>query len=79
MISNYCAVWKRDRIPKDYLTLLRFAIYDILHCVEIPQSVSINEAVELAKEYSTQDSAKFINGILGSFARARTTPSLPDS
>jgi N utilization substance protein B len=52
--------------------LLRLAIYEILHREEIPQSVSINEAVELAKRYSTADSAKFINGILGSFARERT-------
>jgi N utilization substance protein B len=43
-----------------------------LHRDDIPQSVSINEAVELAKRYSTQESAKFINGILGSFAREKS-------
>jgi hypothetical protein len=52
--------------------LLRLALYEILYREDIPQSVSINEAVELAKRYSTQESAKFINGILGSFAREKT-------
>ncbi len=52
--------------------LLRLALYEITSRDDIPQSVSINEAVELAKKYSTADSAKFINGILGSFARERT-------
>jgi N utilization substance protein B len=45
-----------------------------LYREDIPQSVSINEAVELAKRYSTQESAKFINGILGSFARDKERP-----
>jgi N utilization substance protein B len=79
IISTYSAGWTLERMPNADRNLLRLAIYEILHCDEIPQSVSINEAVELAKEYSTQDSAKFINGILGSFARARTASSLPDS
>jgi N utilization substance protein B len=52
--------------------LLRLSLFEILHRDDIPQSVSINEAVELAKRYSTQESAKFINGILGSFAREKT-------
>ena len=69
IISKYSAGWTLERMPNADRNLLRLAIYEILHCDVIPQSVSINEAVELAKEYSTQDSAKFINGILGSFAR----------
>ena len=71
VISKYSAGWTLERMPNADRNLLRLAIYEILHCEEIPQSVSINEAVELAKEYSTLDSAKFINGILGSFARER--------
>jgi N utilization substance protein B len=73
IITKYSAGWTLERMPNADRNLLRLAIYEILHCDEIPQSVSINEAVELAKEYSTQDSAKFINGILGSFARERAT------
>jgi len=72
IITKYSSGWTLDRMPNADRNLLRLAIYEILHREEIPQSVSINESVELAKEYSTIDSAKFINGILGSFARERT-------
>lgn len=71
IIQKYSAGWTLDRMPNADRNLLRLAIHEILHHEDIPQSVSINEAVELAKEYSTQDSAKFINGILGSFVRGR--------
>ncbi|MBV9470617.1 MAG: hypothetical protein JOZ57_15365, partial [Abitibacteriaceae bacterium] len=56
---------------------LRLALYEIIYRDDIPQSVSINEAVELAKRYSTADSAKFINGILGSFVRERGNSGKP--
>lgn len=69
IISKYSAGWTLDRMPNADRNLLRLAVYEILHHEEIPQSVSINEAVELAKQYSTQESAKFINGILGNFVR----------
>ena len=71
IITKYSAGWTLDRMPNADRNLLRLAVYEILHRPDIPQSVSINEAVELAKQYSTIDSAKFINGILGSFARER--------
>jgi N utilization substance protein B len=71
IIERYAAGWTLDRMPNADRNLLRLALYEILHREEIPQSVSINEAVELAKRYSTAESAKFINGILGSFARDR--------
>jgi N utilization substance protein B len=69
IIERYAAGWALDRMPNADRNLLRLALYEVLHRDDIPQSVSINEAVELAKRYSTADSAKFINGILGSFAR----------
>ena len=71
IISKYSAGWTLDRMPNADRNLLRLAVYEILHVEEIPQSVSINEAVELAKQYSTIDSAKYINGILGTFVRER--------
>lgn len=49
--------------------LLRLALFEILHSNDVPPAVSINEAVELAKTYSTKDSARFINGILGKVAQ----------
>jgi transcription antitermination protein NusB len=72
IIARYAAGWTLERMANADRNLLRLALYEILHREDIPQSVSINEAVELAKRYSTADSAKFINGILGSFVRDRT-------
>jgi N utilization substance protein B len=71
-ITRYAAGWTLERMANADRNLLRLALYEILHRDDIPQSVSINEAVELAKRYSTQESAKFINGILGSFAREKS-------
>ncbi|MDQ3814099.1 MAG: transcription antitermination factor NusB [Armatimonadota bacterium] len=71
IIVRYATGWSLDRMANADRNLLRLALYEILYRDDIPQSVSINEAVELAKRYSTADSAKFINGILGSFARDR--------
>ena len=49
--------------------ILRMAIYEILYRVDIPTSVSINEAIEIAKKYGTEDSGAFVNGILDRVAR----------
>ena len=73
IITQFAAGWSLERMANADRNLLRLAIHEILHRDDIPQSVSINEAVELAKRYSTAESAKFINGILGTFARSRTS------
>lgn len=57
--------WKIDRIPKIDLILLRIACYEIMFMKTIPTSVSISEAVILAKRYSTEESKSYINAILG--------------
>ncbi|WZL71441.1 transcription antitermination factor NusB [Clostridiaceae bacterium 35-E11] len=57
--------WKLNRIAKVDLAILRLAITEIFYFEDIPNSVSINEAVEMAKTYGTEESSKFINGILG--------------
>ena len=57
--------WSIDRIAKMDLPILRVAVYEMKHREDIPVGVSINEAVELAKKYGSDDSARFINGILG--------------
>ncbi len=72
IIARYAAGWTLERMANADRNLLRLALYEILYRDDIPQSVSINEAVELAKRYSTADSAKFINGILGNFCRERS-------
>lgn len=56
--------WKLHRMPVVDLSILRFATYEILYIDEIDAATSINEAVEIAKSYSTPNSSKFINGVL---------------
>jgi N utilization substance protein B len=61
-------VWKTSRMCKVDLTLIRLAVYEIRYEDDIPFKVSVNEAVELAKKYGTDDSPSFVNGILAKFA-----------
>lgn len=61
--------WKINRIAKVDLAILRVAIAEIIYNSSIPGSVSINEAVEISKRYSVDDSHKYINGVLGSVYR----------
>lgn len=70
IIEKYLTNWTIDRISKVALAVLRLAIYEIKFMDDIPLSVSIDEAVELCKKYSTTDDASFVNGLLGSIVRA---------
>lgn len=63
-ILAHAANWKFERIAKVDLSILRLAIYELLHRRDIPPVVSINEAIELGKIFSNPDSKRFINGIL---------------
>ena len=56
--------WSISRIAKIDLAILRLAIYEIKYVDSIPEKVSINEAVELAKMYGNNDSKSFVNGVL---------------
>lgn len=69
-ISENAIGWKIGRISKVSLCILRLAIFEIKFMEDIPVSVSINEAVELAKKYATKEDASFINGILSSVEKA---------
>ena len=62
--------WSIYRLAKVDLAVLRIAIYEILFRKDIPVEVSINEAIEIVKKYSSYDSFKFINGVLGGFVRS---------
>ncbi|MBE3102522.1 MAG: transcription antitermination factor NusB [Firmicutes bacterium] len=80
IISEKSKGWKFDRISKVDLSILRLALYEILYRQDIPNSVSINEGVELAKKYGSDKSGSFINGILGTYLRLNVnndTPELP--
>lgn len=65
-INKHSKGWKLDRIGKVDLSIIRLAIVELLYREDIPFKVSINEAIELAKRYSNEDSPSFINGVLGS-------------
>lgn len=71
IISMNSKSWKLERIAKVDLAILRLALYEILYIEEIPQKVTINEAVELAKKYSAEKSYQFVNGLLGGYLRNR--------
>ncbi|MBR6880068.1 MAG: transcription antitermination factor NusB [Clostridiales bacterium] len=69
-ISGFLKKWTIKRIPKLDRAILEVAFYEILYIDEIPVSVSINEAVRLAKRYGTEDSSSYINGVLSSFEKS---------
>ena len=64
LLQNTSKNWKLHRMPVVDLSILRCAAYEILYLSDIDPATSINEAVEIAKIYSTPDSPKFINGVL---------------
>ncbi|MCI8299749.1 MAG: transcription antitermination factor NusB [Lachnospiraceae bacterium] len=64
MINQVAQGWKTSRMGKVDLTLIRLAVYEIKFEEDIPAGVAINEAVELAKSYGSDDSPSFVNGIL---------------
>ena len=71
VIGQYAQGWALNRLAKVDLTILRMAVYEMLYMPEIPVGATVNEAVELAKRFGEEKSPGFINGILGSVARAR--------
>ena len=62
--------WKLERLPQTDRIILEIAVYEILTVDEIPASVSINEAVKLAKKFGTDSSSSYINGVLSSFVKS---------
>ena len=70
LIETYSEGWSLERMPNVDRAILRIAIWEILHS-DTPSGVVVNEAVELAKEYSTEESGGFINGLLSRVAGTR--------
>lgn len=65
VLSSFLAkTWRIERIPKVELAIMRLAYYEIKHLDDVPKSVAINEAVELAKAYGSDDAGKYINAVL---------------
>ncbi len=71
IISKYSKGWRLNRIPKVNLSVLRLALCEMIYSDSVPESVAVNEAVELAKKYSGKEDSAFINGILGTFSRSK--------
>ncbi len=68
-ISKYLKEWTLDRLATVDRSILRIATFEILYQEDIPVKVSINEAVELAKTFGSNESSKFINGVLGAMVK----------
>ncbi|NPV59568.1 MAG: transcription antitermination factor NusB [Actinobacteria bacterium] len=69
LIGKYADRWSLERMPAIDRNLLRLGIAELIYRPDIPPNVTINEYLELAKSFSTEDSGKFVNGVLGSVAR----------
>ncbi len=69
LIRDCAQNWSLDRMAVVDRNVLRMAIYEILYRMDIPTSVTINEAIEIAKKYGTEESGAFVNGILDRVAR----------
>ena len=63
--------WSTSRMPKVDVAILRLAVVELLYMDDIPDAVAINEAVDMAKKYGTDESKAFINGILGKIAKEK--------
>ncbi|MGU3433256.1 transcription antitermination factor NusB [Actinomycetes bacterium M1A6_2h] len=87
VIGDHLHDWTLDRLPAVDRAILRVAVWELLHATDVPPVVAVDEAVELAKQLSTDDSPSFVNGILGQIvlvapqvrAAAAATPAVRES
>jgi N utilization substance protein B len=68
LIGKAAERWKMERMASVDRNIMRFAVFEILYRTDIPAAVTINEAIEIAKKYSTAEAASFINGLLDKIA-----------
>jgi N utilization substance protein B len=73
LIEHFAQGWTLDRIAPLEKSIMRVALFELLHRIDIPNEVAIDEAVEAAKELCGADAPKFVNGILGSVQRVRAS------
>ena len=76
LITTYAQGWDMDRLPAVDRNILRLGIYEILWSNSVPTSVAIDEALDLAKELCSDDSSKYIHGVLGRIASIKDTISI---
>jgi len=70
VIAEFAKGWSLSRMAAIERNVLRIALYEIMHLPDIPASVSVDEAVEITKHYASDESGKFVNGILGGYLRS---------
>ncbi|MBS3887152.1 MAG: transcription antitermination factor NusB [Dethiobacter sp.] len=68
-LAKYLVNWEFGRLAAVDRSVLRLATYELLYCADIPAAVAINEALELSKLFNSDESAKFLNGVLDKLAR----------
>jgi N utilization substance protein B len=70
LLDRHASGWELERMPAIDRSILRMACYELIEEPDVPVAVVIDEAVELAKSYSTEDSGRYVNGVLSGVARA---------
>ena len=70
-IEQNCVGWKLNRVSKVALAAMRLCCFELMFEEDIPESVSINEAVELTKKYAGEEDSSYVNGVLGSIVRIK--------
>lgn len=79
LIESHSFHWKVSRMASVDRSVLRLALYELLCCPDIPAKVTINEAVEIAKRYGTEESGSFVNGILDGLGKELTLAKFDDA
>ncbi|MFD0872100.1 transcription antitermination protein NusB [Chlamydia abortus] len=69
LLEKYIKGWKMDRLSKVDREILRLATYEMIYRDDVPAKVVVNEAIELAKHFGSEESGKFVNGVLGQMIR----------
>lgn len=69
LLSGYLKGWKLDRLSKVDREILRLAVFEMIYREDVPPKVVVNEAIELAKQFGSEESGKFVNGVLGQMIR----------
>lgn len=69
LVEGHSTHWKISRMALVDRNILRMAVFELLYCGDIPASVTINEAIEIAKKYGTEESSSFVNGVLDHIAK----------
>lgn len=64
-LNEFAVDWRIERVARLEKTVLRMALFELMFLPDVPEAVAVNEAIELIKKYSTEEAAKFVNGILG--------------